>query len=75
MIRGLSTLVKQPMTKQRVAELAFYIEISKMGMPIGKQDQCAVAFSGLKKINFTPEGVPSSLSKSRPIPAGPWRSD
>lgn len=45
------------MTKQQVAELASYIEIEKMGMPIGKQDQYAAAFGGLNKITFTSENV------------------
>jgi D-glycero-alpha-D-manno-heptose-7-phosphate kinase len=57
MVRAISTLVEQPMTKQQVAELASYIEIGKMGMPIGKQDQYASAFGGLNKITFTREGV------------------
>jgi D-glycero-alpha-D-manno-heptose-7-phosphate kinase len=56
-IRALSTLTDQPMTKQQVAELASTIEISKLGMPIGKQDQYASAFGGLNKITFTSEGV------------------
>ncbi len=57
MIRAISTLIDQPMTKQQVAELASTIEISKLGMPIGKQDQYASAFGGLNKITFTSEGV------------------
>lgn len=57
MVRAMSTLVEQPMTKQQVAELASYIEIGKMGMPIGKQDQYAAAFGGLNKITFTADGV------------------
>jgi D-glycero-alpha-D-manno-heptose-7-phosphate kinase len=57
MVRAISTLVEQPMTKQQVAELASHIEISKMEMPIGKQDQYAAAFGGLNKITFTSEGV------------------
>ena len=57
MVRAISTLVEQPMTKQQVAELASYIEITKMGMPIGKQDQYAAAFGGLNKITFTSDGV------------------
>ena len=57
MVHALSTLVEQPMTKQQVAELASFIEITKMGMPIGKQDQYASAFGGLNKITFTPDGV------------------
>src|SRR5579864_212643 len=57
LVRAISTLVEQPMTKQQVAELACSIEISKMGMPIGKQDQFAAAFGGLNRITFTAEGV------------------
>ena len=57
LVRAISTLIEQPMTKQQVAELASSIEISKMGMPIGKQDQYASAFGGLNKITFTNEGV------------------
>ncbi|HVB61391.1 MAG TPA: hypothetical protein VNE61_09390 [Ktedonobacteraceae bacterium] len=57
LVRAISTLVEQPMTKQQVAELASFIEISKMGMPIGKQDQYASAFGSLNKITFTSDGV------------------
>ncbi len=57
MVRAISTLVDQPMTKQQTAELASHIEINKMGMPIGRQDQYAAAFGGLNKITFTREGV------------------
>ena len=57
MVRAISTLVEQSMTKQQVAELASYIEINKMGMPIGKQDQYASAFGGLNKITFSSQGV------------------
>ena len=45
------------MTKQQVAEPASYIEITKMGMPIGKQDQYASSFGGLNKFIFTSKGV------------------
>ena len=57
MVRAISTLVEQPMTRQQVAELASFIEINKMGMPIGKQDQYASAFGGLNKITFSSQGV------------------
>ncbi len=57
LVRAISTLLEQPMTKQQVAELASSIEISKMGMPIGKQDQYASSFGGLNKITFTSENV------------------
>lgn len=57
LVRALSTLLEQPMTKQQVAELASSIEITKMGMPIGKQDQYASSFGGLNTITFTSGGV------------------
>ena len=57
MVRAISTLVEQPMTRQQVAELASYIEINKMGMPIGKQDQYASAFGGFNIITFGSHGV------------------
>jgi D-glycero-alpha-D-manno-heptose-7-phosphate kinase len=57
LVRAISTLVEQPMTRQQVAEVASYIEIGKMGMPIGKQDQYAAAFGGINKITFGAEGV------------------
>ncbi|GHO82113.1 GHMP family kinase ATP-binding protein [Dictyobacter formicarum] len=57
LVRALSTLIDQPMTKQQIAETASAIEIDKMGMPIGKQDQYASAFGGLNKITFTSAGV------------------
>jgi len=57
LVRAISTLIEQPMTRQQTAELASYIEIGKMGMPIGKQDQYASAFGGLNTITFASEGV------------------
>ena len=57
MVRAISTLMEQPMAGQHVAEVASYIEINKMGMPIGKQDQYASAFGGFNKITFRSEGV------------------
>ncbi|WP_126601465.1 GHMP family kinase ATP-binding protein [Dictyobacter aurantiacus] len=57
LVRAMSTLVDQSLTRQQVAEMASMIEIEKMGMPIGKQDQYASAFGGLNKITFTSSGV------------------
>jgi D-glycero-alpha-D-manno-heptose-7-phosphate kinase len=57
MVRALSTLIEQPMTRQQVAEVASSIEIDKMGMPIGKQDQYASSFGGFNTITFRNEGV------------------
>jgi len=57
LVRAISTLVEQPLTRQQVAELACTIEIGKMGMPIGKQDQYASAFGGFNSISFSSQGV------------------
>jgi D-glycero-alpha-D-manno-heptose-7-phosphate kinase len=40
-----------------VAEQACFVEIEKMGMPVGKQDQYAAAFGGLNCITFNGDGV------------------
>lgn len=66
MVRAISTLIEQPMTKRQVAELASSIEINKMGMPIGKQDQYASAFGGLNKITFGSDGVTVELLQIAP---------
>ena len=66
MVRAISTLMEQPMTRQQVAELASYIEITKMGMPIGKQDQYASAFGGFNTITFSSQGV-----TVEPLPIAP----
>jgi D-glycero-alpha-D-manno-heptose-7-phosphate kinase len=57
MVRALSTLTDQPLTKAQVAETAAFIEIDKLKMPIGKQDHYASAFGGLNKITFATSGV------------------
>jgi len=57
LINGLAAWQGKPLTPYEVAEMACYIEIEKLGMPIGKQDQYAAAFGGLNCITFTTEGV------------------
>ncbi len=57
LVRAMATLIEQPMSKYEVAEVASVIEIDKMMMPIGKQDQYASSFGGLNKITFEREGV------------------
>ncbi|GAB4531000.1 MAG: GHMP kinase [Anaerolineae bacterium] len=57
LINGLAAWQGLSLTPAEVAEKACYIEIEKMGMPVGKQDQYASAFGGLNYITFSAEGV------------------
>ena len=57
MIKALSTWHDLHLSPGEVAELACHIEIEKMGMPVGKQDQYAASFGGLNLIVFTKERV------------------
>ena len=45
------------MERHEIADLACAIEIEKLRMPIGKQDQYASAFGGLNCITFEADGV------------------
>jgi D-glycero-alpha-D-manno-heptose-7-phosphate kinase len=57
LINGLAVWQGKPLTPYEVAEKACFIEIEKMGMPVGKQDQYAAAFGGLNCITFSENGV------------------
>jgi D-glycero-alpha-D-manno-heptose-7-phosphate kinase len=57
LVKALSTLLRYPLTKQEIAEEACAIEIDKLHMPIGKQDQYASAFGGINAITFTADGT------------------
>ena len=57
LIKALSLLTGQRLAREQVAELACEIEIGKLAMPIGKQDQYAVAFGGLNYLEFSSDGV------------------
>ena len=46
-----------PAAQREVAELACWLEIERLDMPIGKQDQYASACGGLNQIEFTAGGV------------------
>jgi D-glycero-alpha-D-manno-heptose-7-phosphate kinase len=56
-IKALSTAIGQELSRRELAELACYVEIEKLGMPIGKQDQYAAAHGGLNRIEFSSEQV------------------
>jgi len=57
LVKAISTACGLNLSKEEIAELACHIEIDKLGMPVGKQDQYAAAFGGLNFITFTSEGV------------------
>ena len=55
MVGALSGWLDRGMSKADIAEAACAIEIERMGMPVGKQDQYAAAFGGLNVITFEPD--------------------
>ncbi len=57
LIKAISTLCGQRLGRHEVAELACHIEIEKLKMPIGKQDQYAASFGGLNYFEFSSSGV------------------
>jgi D-glycero-alpha-D-manno-heptose-7-phosphate kinase len=57
LITALSELRGISLSKAEKAELACHIEIERMGMPIGRQDQYASAFGGFNIMRFSPEGT------------------
>lgn len=52
----LNTYTGQYVSKYKLAKDACAVEIEKLGEPIGKQDQFAAAFGGLKFYEFMPNG-------------------
>jgi D-glycero-alpha-D-manno-heptose-7-phosphate kinase len=57
LIKAMSVLSGKKLSAHQIAELACFIEIEQLGMPIGKQDQYAAAFGGLNFFQFTRDGV------------------
>lgn len=55
--KALGALTRLKLSCDQVAELAAYVEIEKLGMPIGRQDQYAAAFGGLNAIRFEQDQV------------------
>ncbi|MBN2372465.1 GHMP kinase [bacterium] len=52
LIKALSAACGLNMSREDISELACFIEIEKLGSPIGKQDQYAATFGGLNLITF-----------------------
>ncbi|MDQ4075782.1 MAG: GHMP kinase [Chloroflexota bacterium] len=61
--QALATYAGPSLTRKEAADLASWLEIERLGMPIGKQDQYASAYGGLNTIEFMREGV-----RVRPLP-------
>src|SRR5919198_284274 len=55
--KALGALARLRLTNQQLAELASFVEMEKLGMPIGRQDQYAAAYGGLNAIHFSAGGV------------------
>ena len=55
--KAVAELRGQSPSRAETAEVACAIEIEKMGMPIGKQDQYAAAYGGLNQYTFSNGGV------------------
>jgi len=65
-VKAVSAARGQTLTKTEVAELATRVELEKMGMPIGYQDQYAAAFGGLNFFEFTAGGVRAQPIRTPP---------
>lgn len=57
LLRALAAYTGQSLTTKETAETACWLEIERLGMPIGKQDQYASAYGGLNTIEFSGSGV------------------
>lgn len=65
-IKALAVASEKTLSKSELAEIAAYIEIIKLGTPIGKQDQYAAAFGGFNLLVFEKDQVsitPLNLSR------------
>jgi D-glycero-alpha-D-manno-heptose-7-phosphate kinase len=57
LVRALASRAGMTLGPGELAELASWLEIERLGMPIGKQDQYASAFGGLNAIEFASDRV------------------
>jgi D-glycero-alpha-D-manno-heptose-7-phosphate kinase len=57
LVTALAAYLGLPSSAAAAAALASDLEIGRLGMPIGKQDQYASAYGGLNAIRFCPDGV------------------
>ncbi|MCL4543430.1 MAG: GHMP kinase [Chloroflexi bacterium] len=57
LVKAMSALCGINLTPGEIAEVASFIELRKLGAPIGKQDQYAAAFGGFHVYRFSRSGV------------------
>lgn len=57
LVQALGALLGENLARRDVAEIASDLEINRLGMPIGRQDQYIAAFGGLNAITFRSSGV------------------
>jgi D-glycero-alpha-D-manno-heptose-7-phosphate kinase len=57
LLHGLKTMKREYIPLQALAEMACDLEISKLGKPIGKQDQYMAAFGGLTVLDIKKDGT------------------
>jgi D-glycero-alpha-D-manno-heptose-7-phosphate kinase len=57
LVQALALLVGDAPSRDEVAEVASDLEINRVGMPIGRQDQYAASFGGLNAIAFDRSGT------------------
>ncbi len=57
LVKAMGIVVGESLSKAEIAEIASDLEINRLGMPIGRQDQYASAFGGLNAITFAPGRV------------------
>ena len=55
LLRALHTMKKNYISRQELAEQACYIEMSRLGEPVGKQDQYIASFGGITSFRFLPK--------------------
>lgn len=66
-IKAVSAATGRTLSKMELAEKATHIEIEKLGMPIGYQDQYAAAFGGMNYFEFgTAKNCAAALKVSQP---------
>ncbi|MDP9358134.1 MAG: GHMP kinase [Chloroflexota bacterium] len=57
LVRALAGYLGLEMDAAGAADLASWLEIDRLGMPIGKQDQYASAFGGINALEFRNDGI------------------